>query len=588
MRVRLRHLLFALLLASSVLPVLFSSFHLIQTNRETLKTQETELLTHSAQAFVDSLSQDLVVRRTELEALGRGIVAPPGAASLEERLRSDWVVDQLRALAAERQDFLVFSALSQNRRGPSVGTDLAPQVRRALSESFDRALRTENVVYRFAAVSPTQEPAVAITVPIEEPGGDETLVLQALVPFDFAARSSGGEDFGLDDFFLVDSDGRLLWSSGSNPLIESALLESELVADFAQIPFSYTREYDLRLGEDVEATLARVVEVRETGWGLVAHKPTASAFKEVREMIVNTVLSTLLAVMLALFFALIAARWFSRPIQRMAATSHEIAAGVFDRRVSMDGLVTAELTDMARDFNRMSDTVERSIDQLRQAAEANRALFVSSIRAFAAAIDAKDPYTRGHSERVAAHSRAIARYLGLAKDVQEKVWLSAVLHDVGKIGVQDRVLQKQGVLTPEEFEQMKLHPSIGADILEPIAALSEMIPGIRWHHEAWNGTGYPDRLQGDQIPLMARIIGVADTFDAITTNRPYQTASSPEYAIETIQKLTGSKFDQTVVHAFLLAWKEGQILVHSRPQAVAPPAVAQGARPSLRPNPAVR
>ena len=130
---------------------------------------------------------------------------------------------------------------------------------------------------------------------------------------------------------------------------------------------------------------------------------------------------------------------------------------------------------------------------------------------------------------------------------------------VSKIGVQDSVLQKHGVLTPEEFEQMKLHPVIGADIAEPISALKEMIPGIRWHHEAWNGTGYPDRLKGEQIPLMARIIGVADTFDAITTNRPYQTASPPEYAIETIKKLTGTKFDARVVTAFLLAWEAGTI-----------------------------
>ena len=106
---------------------------------------------------------------------------------------------------------------------------------------------------------------------------------------------------------------------------------------------------------------------------------------------------------------------------------------------------------------------------------------------------------------------------------------------------------------------MKLHPVIGADIVEPISALREMLPGIRWHHEAWNGTGYPDKLQGENIPLMARIIGVADTFDAITTNRPYQTASSPEYATETIKKLTGTKFDAKVVTAFLLAWEAGHI-----------------------------
>jgi HD-GYP domain-containing protein (c-di-GMP phosphodiesterase class II) len=160
---------------------------------------------------------------------------------------------------------------------------------------------------------------------------------------------------------------------------------------------------------------------------------------------------------------------------------------------------------------------------------------------------------------VAAYSRTIARYLGMPDEMVERVWISAVLHGVGKIGVEDRVLKKGGVLTPEEFEQMKLHPVIGAEIVEPIAALREMIPGIRWHHEAWNGSGYPDGLRGEQIPLMARILGVADTYDAITPNRPYQTASTPETAIGIIKKLTGTKFDAKITTAFLLAWEAGRI-----------------------------
>ena len=285
-----------------------------------------------------------------------------------------------------------------------------------------------------------------------------------------------------------------------------------------------------------------------------------------------------LAALLALVMALLASRRFSQPIQRLAEGTHEIAAGHFDRRVSTEGL-SFEVAELAEDFNRMSDTVESYIERLQRAAEVNRRLFISSIRAFAAAIDAKDPYTRGHSERVASYSRAIARYLGLPKDVQEKVWISAVLHDVGKIGVEDRVLKKHGVLTPEEFDQMKLHPVIGADIIEPISALREHLPGIRWHHEAWNGTGYPDGLKGEQIPLIARVIGVADTFDAITTNRPYQTASSPEFAIQTVKKLTGTRFDARIVTGFLLAWDAGQIAMdvgllrnnsHLPPPATAP------------------
>jgi HD-GYP domain-containing protein (c-di-GMP phosphodiesterase class II) len=143
--------------------------------------------------------------------------------------------------------------------------------------------------------------------------------------------------------------------------------------------------------------------------------------------------------------------------------------------------------------------------------------------------------------------------------VQHKVWIGALLHDVGKIGVEDTILRKEGELTTEEYQQMKMHTVVGAEIMSPIEQLREMIPAIRWHHEAWNGRGYPDALRGEQIPLFARIVAVADTFDAITTNRPYQVAANLQYAVETITKLTGSRFDAKVVTAFLRAVQAGEV-----------------------------
>ena len=134
------------------------------------------------------------------------------------------------------------------------------------------------------------------------------------------------------------------------------------------------------------------------------------------------------------------------------------------------------------------------------------------------------------------------------------------MHDVGKIGIEDRVLNKSGVLTPEEFEQMKAHPAIGAEILQSIEPLKEMLPAVRWHHENWNGKGYPDGLRGAAIPLMARIVAVADCFDAITTNRPYQKAYEARYAAELITQLAGSRFDAKVVTAFLRAFEGGSLL----------------------------
>jgi len=275
-------------------------------------------------------------------------------------------------------------------------------------------------------------------------------------------------------------------------------------------------------------------------------------------MIVSTVVATVPLVVLSLGFALLAARWMGRPIQRLADSTHEIAAGSFGGRVDLKGM-SFDLADLAEDFNRMSGHLESYVQQLRQAAQANRDLFIGSLRAFAAAIDAKDPYTRGHSERVAAVSRTIARHLGLAEDVQHRVWIGALLHDVGKIGIEDTILRKESELTTAEYEQMKLHTVIGAEIMTPIEQLKEMIPAIRWHHENWNGRGYPDGLRGEQIPLVARIVAVADTFDAITTSRPYKQAIQTQIAVETITRLTGSRFDAKIVTAFLRAVQAGDV-----------------------------
>ncbi len=574
-RVKLQHLLFLLLLLPGIIPLVLSSFYLLKSNREALQVKEKELLTLSAQGFAQLLSDDLAQRAAQLRQVGQGLVAAPGFSNLEQRLRQEWAQGFLqRFIGQERRDLRAFRFVDQNGRGlTSDMSSLEPAVTEAMLEAFNVAVTDQATAYRFALISEDGQltPAVAMAVPVAIPESEDQLILEALAPLAMGRASSEGLD--LEELFLIDAGGELLWSAGERPRIEEALLASDLVQRFAALPVNVTSEIALEVDGQKQSTLAQVVPVRETGWGVVAHKTTQVAFQQVRLLVFRILMFSALAALLALVLALFASRGMSLPIQRLAETTHQIAAGHFDRRVSTEGL-SFEVAELAEDFNRMSDTVESYIERLQRAAEVNRQLFISSIRAFAAAIDAKDPYTRGHSERVARYSRAISRYLGLPKDMQEKVWISAVLHDVGKIGVEDHVLKKHGVLTPEEYEQMKLHPVIGADIVEPVSALREHLPGIRWHHEAWNGTGYPDGLKGEQIPLMARIIGVADTFDAITTNRPYQTASSPEFAIKTVKKLTGTRFDARIVTGFLLAWDAGQIVMDppSPETGTAPPA----------------
>ncbi len=572
-RVKLQHILFLLLLLPGIIPLVLSSFYLLKSNREALKVKELELLTHSAQGFAQLLSDDLADRAAQLRQVGQGLVAAPGFKNLEQRLRQDWAQSYLqRFLSQDGRDLRAFRFVDQNGRGLSSNsmTSLEPTVIEAMNGAFDQAVGSERTVYRFALIRDQGEwtSAVTMAVPVAIPESGDQLILQALAPL--AMHRAPSEGLDIEEILLIDAGGERLWSAGARPQIEEALLASDLVQRFAALPVDVTSELELEVGGSKQSTLAQVVPVRESGWGVVAHKTTQVAFQQVRVMVLRILMFSMLAALLALVLALFASRSLSLPIQRLAETTHQIAAGHFDRRVSTEGL-SFEVAELAEDFNRMSDTVESYIERLQKAAEVNRQLFISSIRAFAAAIDAKDPYTRGHSERVARYSRAIARYLGLPKDMQEKVWISAVLHDVGKIGVEDRVLKKHGVLTPEEFDQMKLHPVIGADIVEPVSALRDHLPGIRWHHEAWNGTGYPDGLKGEQIPLMARIIGVADTFDAITTNRPYQTASSPDFAIQTVKKLTGTRFDARIVTGFLLAWDAGQIEMDPPSPELAPP-----------------
>ena len=206
-----------------------------------------------------------------------------------------------------------------------------------------------------------------------------------------------------------------------------------------------------------------------------------------------------------------------------------------------------EIGELAQTFNFMSEDLEHLVADLRHAAAENRELFLGSIKMLAGAVDEKDPYTRGHSDRVTNYSMMIAKELGMAQEEVEKIRISAQLHDVGKIGIEDRILKKPGALTAEEYEVMKSHTIRGANILRPVEQLKEMIPGIELHHESLDGNGYPHGFKGDEIPLPARIIAVADTFDAMTTNRPYQSAHEPEYAMRIIQSITRNRLDPKVV-----------------------------------------
>jgi response regulator RpfG family c-di-GMP phosphodiesterase len=212
--------------------------------------------------------------------------------------------------------------------------------------------------------------------------------------------------------------------------------------------------------------------------------------------------------------------------------------------------VTREQNFKLRDMNRnLEGNVRVRTKQLAQSHEELRTAYVQTILALAEAVDAKDAYTRGHSERVGVYASKIARRMDHPKDFIERVYIAGVLHDVGKIGVPDAIITKPDRLTDAEYAEIKKHPEIGGRILEPVEFLRDIVPCVRHHHEWFDGSarGYPERLRGEAIPLPSRIILVADTVEAMTSDRPYRKAMSLEVAVSELQKYSGSQFDPACV-----------------------------------------
>ncbi len=551
-RLSLRSVLFFVLLVSGILPLVLSGALLLMQNRGILQDAERDVLIREVGALSRQVDAELAATRRQLELVGQVLLAAPRPDAALPRLGELWVAPYLSDVT-RTSGAKVIGVLEASGQGllPAV----SPERREAVDTAFRMALSHRAATYVFVRGEP-KEPVAALAVPV--PRQAPQFVVVALFAFTPAVDLYREEASKAGAIALIDERGEILWSRGFTPETTRALKASPVLRDFKNRPLNLTSEYDAAVEGRQRRYLAQVSSVRESGWGVVVQKPARLAFEMVRKMLLNTIVSTVVLIGVALGVAFFLARRASQPIQRLAQRTHEIAEGHFDRRLESEG-VGRELGDLAEDFNRMSDQLESFVEQLRAAAKANRDLFIGSLRAFAAAIDAKDPYTRGHSERVATFSRAIAKRLGLTEEMIETVWIGALLHDVGKIGVDDRILKKVGVLTPDEYEQMKLHTVIGAEILSPIEQLNDILPAVRWHHESWNGRGYPDGLRGDQIPLFARIVAVADTFDAVTTNRPYQQAYDLRYAVDTITKLAGNRFDAKVVTAFLRAFDTGEI-----------------------------
>jgi len=242
------------------------------------------------------------------------------------------------------------------------------------------------------------------------------------------------------------------------------------------------------------------------------------------------------------------------------------------------------LVEENREYQRtLESKVSERTKQLHDANEELRRLFMGSIKALAQALEAKDEYTQGHSERVSEIAVGIGRFLSLSETEISDIWLAGLLHDIGKIGVRESVLNKPGKLDDEEWRAIQNHPVVAERILCPIEELTAVISIVRHHHERFDGNGYPDGLAGGDIPLGARILTVADAYDALTSRRPYRDALSVSDALSVLEDASGTQFDPVIVRAFLTS-TELHKPAAGRPERCAEPDSLQDAKHGERPQ----
>jgi putative nucleotidyltransferase with HDIG domain len=545
----------AILVLVTVVPVALVGLLLARSNREHLTTEQKRSLTRQAVSLASEVSLFYDAHKTQLESSARALEAGGDIeTSAYESLLRDMANVPGRA-------FVYLQILDTGGEGAYVRSQAldeptAQALEPTLGSAHDFALAGQQVEDLVLDLPNRRAAKVVFALPLRS--GDDhvwgamTGILD-LRPLEERLADSTHAGIMVT---LFDEHGVVVISSEPQ-LRRRDISESPLVQIFNRRPIRLTQTYDHPTLSTAGEVLGSVAPIPTLGWGVLVERPTAEAFAPVRVMQQRTLVVSALAALLALALGSIFSRRLIMPLQSLAGISSEIATGNFAARAKIKR--EDEIGQLASNFNNMAGSIEALVRRLKQALRQNQELFLETIRTLAAAIDAKDPYTRGHSERVSSYSMAIARHLGLNQEEVFRVRIAAILHDVGKLGIRDGILNKPGGLTDEEFAVMRQHPDIGAQIMVPIRMLKDIIPGIRNHHETWDGKGYPDRLRGDEIPLVARIIGAADTFDAMTTTRPYQKAKGLEFVLEKMQAMSGTRFDPQVVEALLAAVAAGDV-----------------------------
>jgi HD-GYP domain-containing protein (c-di-GMP phosphodiesterase class II) len=580
-RGRILFSILALLLAVGVFPLVWTSYELVSRSRESIESNQKEWQLDKARLISTQVAIYVESLRSQVAAIARTLEVDTGAggfAARIDRIRADKSLERYLRMSVssgnEAPTFVFVSVVDPTGRGAQSGLVLQDaRLNEQLQEAFQRGQYGTEMISVPIVSESLQEPVVVLEEPVRIGGKVEGVVLAVAslqLIREITMRSGGA---GLFEVYVVDNRGRLIAHSDPNEPLAADFKGVEIVRLFleqlAQQPqggagrrlsggFGTTRFDIPRKGGATRHMLGTYMRVPDdSGWGVIVQadieKAYATAIDLRKKSLILVAIVTAFAALLGTLFA----GEISRPVQKLADGARRLAGGEYGTRVRVDS--RNEVGVLADAFNQMGEEIQRAIEEIRRRAEENEELFMGSIRMLANAIDEKDPYTRGHSERVAYYSACVAKHLGMSTEEVERVHLSGIIHDVGKIGIEDKILRKAAALTDDEYEIMKQHPTKGEHILEAVPLLKEKAGDGLMHHENVDGSGYPRGLRGDEIPLFGRIVSVADAFDAMTTDRPYSKAMTFEAAVARLKFLAGKKFDLACVEAFEKGFQVGDV-----------------------------
>jgi HD-GYP domain-containing protein (c-di-GMP phosphodiesterase class II) len=561
-RGRILHSLLLLLFAVGVVPLVATSFYLVSKSREILELDQKSIQLDKARSLSQQVSTYLKSLQSQTIAIARTLevdTPPDQFAAKVARIRE---VDGLKRYVEGTSNFVSVNVVDVRGSGARSGVQLSePIIEQLLQEGVLRGLQDNPMVSHPVISTSLQEPVMVLAEPVR-PGGAApqgvVLVVASLGPLWNTTKQMGQE--GLFDVYVVDGRGWLVAHSDPSRLQGDLDVSGvEIVRQFTESggKAGATVPFTIRTPKGTSQMLGTYAAVPESSWGVIVQVEQDKAYYSAIQMRYQSLALVALVTIAAVVFGTLFAGQISQPIQALARGARRLAGGDYDTRVSVKS--NNEVGVLAETFNHMSDEIQKAFLEIQRQASVNKELFMGAIRMLANAIDEKDPYTRGHSERVAFYAMLMAKQMGMSDEEVERVHLSGIIHDVGKIGIEDRILRKPAALTDEEYEIMKQHPRKGEHILDAVPRLKEMAGAGLMHHENWDGSGYPDGKKGEEIPLLGRIVSVADAFDAMTTDRPYSKAMTFEVALGRLRFLAGKKFDAGCVDAIEKAAAAGEL-----------------------------